>query len=400
MRASIPGAREILARKYFSTLGSTTLRTLLDGDGPTPPILPAGTYRHNKTAHTIRINGGGEIIYVGCDTPEKLGSINASGCAIDEAAELSKQDLIMLRGRCRLQPQNLKPQTYMVTNPQGPLHHLATHFGLDGHTKPAPKTLAILMATSENYHLPQDYVDELDRLTGADRARLFEGKWVQAEGLVYPDFDMHRMVKHRKGPWEKVVVGQDAGFNDPDVMLVVCKDAEGNLHVAQEFYENQQSMDKVVEAAKRIYSEFHPAAFAVDPSAARLRDELYMNHSLPVVKAENPILDGIRAVQRYMVVEGDGTRRFTIDPSCKNTIRELGSYAWAVQRTGETKDVPTDKWNHAMDALRYAVMELDGRSCFCGVVPDVNEYDDDEEDGWLPVGQRMDREAFGGDFWL
>lgn len=385
MRATVLGSRELLVRKFFSTLNRSTLSTLLEGDGDTPPVLPAGTYRHNKTAHEIRVNGGGSIIYLGCDDAVKLGSINATGAAIDEAAELTHADMVMIRGRVRSRIKGLNPQIYMATNPGGPLHHLAKRFGLDGEREPTRNTEAIMMRTDENPHLPEEYVTDLSSLVGAERARVFEGKWVSAEGLVYPGFDYSRMVRYRPTPaegWQKVVIGQDAGFNDPDALLVVCKDHAGRLHVGEEFCASGQLIDAIVTEDERLYHVHRPSAIAVDPSAARLRETLHQK-GLPVVKAENPILDGIRAVQRYMTTDGDGEPMFTVDPSCTNTIKELTTYAWDTRRSGETKDVPQDKFNHCCDALRYAVMEMDGHMAFIGIV--AEPLDDDgwgHLDGW------------------
>ena len=324
MRAAVPGAREILARKYFATLGRSTLSTLLEGDGDQPPILPVGKYSHNKSTHVIRIHGGGQIDYLGIDTPEKLGSINATGAAIDEAAELSEHDVIMLRGRCRSRVQGLSRQVYMATNPAGPHHHLAKRFGLDGRSTPQPGHRSILMRTDENVYLPSEYIDDLDRLTGADRARFFEGRWVAAEGLVYPQFDHNAMVRSRPSPWTRVVCGQDAGFNDPDALIVVCQDADGRIHVADEWCKSGQLIDAVVEQAHRFREAHGVSEFAVDPSAARLRETLTAA-GLYVTKAENSILDGVRTCQRYMTIDGDGLPRFTVDPCCVNLIKELQS---------------------------------------------------------------------------
>jgi hypothetical protein len=60
MRASFPGSREGLCRKHLVTLKATTLKTLLEGDGDMPPVLPAGYYQHNKSEKTIKLDGGGE----------------------------------------------------------------------------------------------------------------------------------------------------------------------------------------------------------------------------------------------------------------------------------------------------------------------------------------------------
>lgn len=398
MRASVPGAHELLIRKWNVTLHKSTLRTLLEGDGDTPPVLPHGTYRHNKVEQQVHINKGGTISYLGTDQAEKLGSINATGAAIDEAAELSQADYLMIRGRCRSRAEGLANQVYMATNPKGPRHFLAIRFGLDGQSTPAPNSEALFMATDENPYLPTDYIADLSSLTGTDRKRCFEGRWVQAEGLVYSQFDSARMIRRRESQWQQIVVGQDAGFNDPDVMLVICKDGDGRVHVAAEWCMSGQLMDAVVEQAHRFREQFNVSKFAVDPSAARLRETL-TQAGLQVEKAENAILDGIRAVQRYMVIDGTGEPMFTVDPSCEHLIRELESYAWHADRA----DVPIDKFNHCCDAMRYGVMAMDhpGGNAWCGVV-DVGNDDDDDDDsrsiygrlaqGWADTGQAVPRQ--------
>jgi phage terminase large subunit len=46
----------------------------------------------------------------------------------------------------------------------------------------------------------------------------------------------------------------------------------------------------------------------------------------------------------------------TVDPSCVNTIAEFESYAYNPRSL--ENDVPIKANDHAMDALRYGVMEL------------------------------------------
>ena len=358
MRATVPGARELLVRKWFSTLGRSTLSTLLQGDGHNPPALPPGCYTHNKTEHTIKIHGGGEIRYLGCDERQKLGSINSTGCGIDELAELTYQDYVMCRSRCRSVVDGLQSAVYAVTNPSGPLHWAAKHWGLDGATTPAKGTDTITMRTPDNVYLPREYVDELSRLVGADRARCFEGRWVQAEGLVYPDFDHNVMIRSHTGEWSRVVCGVDCGVNDPDVLLPVARDEAGRVHILDEFCKSHQSIDGTIDQAVTFKDRYGVDVFAVDPSAARMREAMEAR-GLYVVKAKNAILDGIRCVQRTMTIDGDGTPNFIVDPICQNLIRELGSYAWQTGKVAEPTDKPIDAFNHSLDALRYAACELD-----------------------------------------
>ena len=170
-RASVPGAIELLVRKTNVALKRSTLKTLLESDGDLPAVLPAGAYTHNKSMQTIRIHGGGEIMYFGLDDPDKIGSTPATGVAIDEATELTEKDYTALRGRIRVKVKGLPRQIYSATNPGAPSHHLAQRFGLASDCEAAPDTKVITTRTADNFFLPADYVADLNTFSGVARKR-------------------------------------------------------------------------------------------------------------------------------------------------------------------------------------------------------------------------------------
>jgi phage terminase large subunit len=55
-----------------------------------------------------------------------------------------------------------------------------------------------------------------------------------------------------------------------------------------------------------------------------------------------------------------------IDPRSKNLINELNNYCWDLNKD----DYPIDKFNHALDALRYIVTYLTRK----GVDKDLGIY--------------------------
>ena len=55
--ALIPNNLVLLTRRTRTALVNTSLRTLLIGDVNTPPILPIGSYEHNESKSTIKMNG-------------------------------------------------------------------------------------------------------------------------------------------------------------------------------------------------------------------------------------------------------------------------------------------------------------------------------------------------------
>ena len=49
-----------------------------------------------------------------------------------------------------------------------------------------------------------------------------------------------------------------------------------------------------------------------------------------------------------------------------NLIRELRNYVWAKDKDGNTLNEPIDKFNHLLDALRYAVWTKYGKNAGYG----------------------------------
>ncbi len=170
----------------------------------------------------------------------------------DQAEELAEDDWVMLRGRIRLRARDARLQIYGACNPSAPTHFLARRFGLNGEDEARDGCEAITTKWSDNWFLPQSYLDDLATFTGLAKARFVDGLWVGSEGLVYDTFDPALFVKHRPGPWKRVVVGVDWGYTHPTAMLVICQDEQGHLHVADEFCRTRQLETDVTEHAKRF----------------------------------------------------------------------------------------------------------------------------------------------------
>lgn len=396
MRASVPGAVEGLCRKTLVSLKATTLRTLLEPEGNLPPVLPPGSYDHNKSEKTIRIRGGGTIMYFGLDQPEKIGSMNLSGIGVDEAVELTEDDWTMLRGRIRLKVPGLPNQLYGACNPGPPSHWLAQRFGLAlDAVEPQPNCRAITTKSTDNYFLPRDYVADLQTFTGLRHKRYVLGQWVGSDGLVYDRWDRTIHVRERHGEWARVVVGVDDGYSKPFACLRIGIDGDGRAHVMAEHY--QQKLDREdkdgnpgkLSIIRRMADGAE--AIVVDSAAAELISAIH-NDGLPAVpclKGPNSVFQQIvHVVQPRLLDPGDGMPRLTVDASCTSTISEFEAYEWMKNRAGSStddrKDEPIKEHDHAMDALRYALTYVDGGAispiaAVCSVAgPDI----DDDERYW------------------
>jgi phage terminase large subunit len=79
--------------------------------------------------------------------------------------------------------------------------------------------------------------------------------------------------------------------------------------------------------------------------------------------AKKDVTLGIQKVSERLVKQKDGKPRLMFFNTCKNTISEISKYQWQERKEGRpVKEEPLKIDDHAMDALRYMVMELDYNS--------------------------------------
>ena len=379
--AGKPEARYGLFRKTLVGLKKSTLKTLLEGDGKAPPVLPRGSYTHNKNDAEIKVNGGGSILYSGVETPESVRSMNLSRAGVDEVTELQFEDYSAIDDRVRLdigEPLCVKS----VTNPGTPSHWMAKMMGLSPEKQHAdPGCKIILTKTSDNTYLPKSYVESFARHEGTVYyRRMFLGEWCGSDGMVYDRFLRDRHVVTRKGIAKTRILGVDDGYTDPFVVLDLHFDSDNCGHVAREVYRSGMVMDEKIAAVKAWADE--DTTVVVDSAAPDLIESLRRAGvaAIPAKKGAGSIEHGINLVQTRLVGDDRGVPRLTVDPCCTNTIREFETYEWATGRDG-LKDKPLDRDNHAMDAMRYVVAHRDDaaplRVSALNLHGDADEFDDE-----------------------
>jgi phage terminase large subunit len=398
-RASKEGAVEFLCRKTLESLKKSTLKTLLEPDGDLPPVLLPGTYTHNKSEKIIKIHGGGQIMYFGLDDPAKLGSVNGTGCAIDELVDITKEDYQMLNGRVRMVVPGIFRQLYSACNPGAPSHWAAVEWGLEPGGKLLDETHKVIQTkTTDNIFLVRkapDYIDSLMKMKGVAFERYVMGKWVGSDGLVYDQWN--RQVHVQEIDWEPEQIGYavDPGYTDPFAILEIYIDGDKRMHVKREFYQRKVTNDDGIAALLSMMGGDLSRDVDVDSAEPSLIETMVRRgiRAEGAIKGQDSITAGINLIQTRLQDPGDGRPRLTVDPSCENLIREFESYEWAKNKDG-LKDKPVDSNNHALDALRYKCRRVDGVSSFYlagsgvepekkqAVVPTFKEMRDDPEWGW------------------
>jgi hypothetical protein len=217
----------------------------------------------------------------------------------------------------------------------------------------------------------QEYVEQ-QRLTMTPSTfkREWECDFDSGEGQVYDIFDpaFHVRALPASARLSDVVVGVDWGWENPGVFLVigiVGHGSDAQAYVMHEDVAPKLTVGQWAEKARTIKQLYPDARWYADPSQPANIATLASEVGIAIEGANNKILQGVACVADKLFIRGDVVdeqdhrwSRLYIDPSCAHTLNEITTYRRKPLR-GESDrygEEIEDKNNHAMDALRYALV--------------------------------------------
>jgi len=295
----------------------------------------------------------------------KIRGLTLQGAYLDEATQAPRDFFVMLLSRLRLQGAKL----IATTNPESPTHWLKAEY-IDRAEELSLLDFRFLLA--DNTTLPTDYIENIKReYTGVFYERFILGRWVQAEGLIYPMY-ADTLCQPPVARAERYCMSIDYGTQNAFAALLWGKYGQ-TWYLIKEYYysgrtERAQKTDEEyaddLEAFLRAYVPEGCSASAgvlsflqggrlltiIDPSAASFIATLRKRHFYKIVKAKNDVVSGIRETATAL-----HTGKLKLNPACKAIIKEIESYVWD-DSPGE--DRPVKENDHAMDAMRYMCYTL------------------------------------------
>jgi PBSX family phage terminase large subunit len=372
-----PGCRWLIVRKTRESLTESALVTFEEKVLPENSPIKEGSQRRMRQAY--HYPNGSEIVLGGLDKPSKVMSTEYDGIYAQEAIELFENDWESLTTRLR---NGVMPFQQMIadTNPDKPTHWLKRRAdrGVTLMLESRHEDNPLIWDRKANDWTPigRSYIAKLDALTGVRKDRLRHGRWVQAEGVVYDGWDRNR---HLIDPfpipesWRRIRA-IDFGYTNPFVCLWVAIDNDHRMYVYRELYQTKRTV-KVHSAQIKALSGDEVYEFTTADHDAEDRATLREN-GIITIKARKEVKPGIEAVQERLKDAGDGRYRLYVFRDCLverdkeldeakrpcSILDEFDSYSWPKGKDGKAEKEAPEKLNdHAMDALRYAVMSIDHR---------------------------------------
>ena len=287
------------------------------------------------------------------------------GAWMEEANAFTRQDYEEIIGRVRHTAADWQ-QIILTTNPDSPTHWIYTDLIMAG------GAAVYYSEAADNPNNSPMYIDNLQKLTGVMRERLVLGKWVQAEGAIYDEFDPAVHVIDELPDFVRRFRAIDFGFSNAFVCQWWGLDYDGRLYMYREIYETKQLVEDLTPRIIELTRDEHIEATISDHDA---EDRATMErHGIDTIAAQKSVSPGIQAVKARMRVQEDGKPRIyfyrnalvQVDPLLEAakkpicTLDEIPGYSW--QKTPEgrpNKEQPIKINDHGCDTIRYIVAHLD-----------------------------------------
>ena len=205
----------------------------------------------------------------------------------------------------------------------------------------------------DNPYLPKEELDKAKKELPEDRfAQEYMADFRKTEGLVYKEFSRlnHTYTKFLVKEIKDVITGLDFGYTNPSAIIKIVVDKNDNFWIEDEWYKNKQTNEQIAE----IVNRFEPNIVYPDPASPDRIAELATKgiNIRDVNKGKDSVINGINKVRELLK-----TNRLKINKKCVNTIWEFESYCYPDDRRKRTEnEIPLKENDHAMDAIRYALM--------------------------------------------
>jgi phage terminase large subunit len=316
-------------------------------------ILDKHSDFHITKDEIINLRTGSKIIFKGIKTSSGTQTANLKSLAgvttwiLDEAEELTDEDTFD-KIDYSIRSKEKQNRVILILNPATKEHFIYQKFfeakGVEAGSN---------IIKGDTTYIHTTYLDNIDNLSESFLNQIqtikerrpdkykhtILGGWLEkAEGVIFTNW--------RIGPFNKdngSVFGQDYGFsNDPSTLIETSIDkTRKTIYVRLHIYQAGLTTTELA----RLNRQFAGNDLIVaDNAEPRLIAELKSQglNIVPTIKGADSVKYGIALLQDYDLI---------IEENSVDLIKELNNYCW-LEKKSET---PIDKFNHALDALRYAV---------------------------------------------
>lgn len=366
-----PNWKFTILRKTYRELADSTQAAFFKGDGKMPPACPPELIeRYLAKDEVVILKNGAQVLFRSAENPketeDKIRNVTMAGFFIDQVEEFDDPAYFHLYETLlsRLSDSRGPMKGLLVANP-GPEDHWVYKRFVDPMTRePQTRRVSVTLFDNEK-NLDPRYVKRMLRRAETNPVfyrRFILGEWGAFGGRRFPNFskEIHTCEPFVIPPAWEIVQAIDYGWANPTASVWCAIDFDGRWWAVAEHYEREKPISWHARAMKKIEADLNisPSSTWLDPSAWAKKSEYessaleFADHNIFAARAQNDRLGGWNRIEEMLSETlPDGRPRLILFNSCENLIRELGS---ARIKVG-TDDIEKEN-DHALDALRYAIM--------------------------------------------
>ena len=308
---------------------------------------------HITKDEIINKQTGSKIIFRGIKTSSGDQTANLKSLqgittwVVDEAEELTdeqKFDTIDLSVR----QQGKQNRVILILNPTTKEHFIYKRFFEDrgvqeGSNITKGNTTYIHTTYLDNIdNLSKSYIEQIEQMRQRRPEKYKQqmlGAWLnKAEGVIFNNWTIGEFKRKGVSVW-----GQDYGFAaDPTTLIETNIDTSTKtIYLRECVYLPRLTTSQIAELNLKHARD---GLIIGDSAEPRLITELKAKGCSvkPSIKGQGSVTYGISLLQDYDLV---------VSPDSTNLIKELNNYRWLERKS----NTPIDKYNHLIDAVRYAV---------------------------------------------
>lgn len=204
---------------------------------------------------------------------------------------------------------------------------------------------------------------ERERLTPEYFEQEYMAEFAKFVGLIYTEFDnkVHVQDFEVDESWS-FYRAIDFGVNDPNAVPFMGVDKDGIIHIFDELYIGDLHTSELAELIKQKSAHRYFIATYADSAGKQSISDL-SQHGVYCIPVKKNTGEGQREWLQATIREVHQLLRdnkIIVHPRCKGVIKEFMSYSWKKDRMGDAVNIPEDKNNHLMDAIRYFVVSYKG----------------------------------------